>query len=73
MSVIYPSPERIIAYNLFAISVLKAKKADKAAVLSKPKIEQIIEQCKQLFKCVSHNSSCEMIISQCVIMSVHHS
>ena len=42
----YPTPERIIEYNLLALAVLKAKKADRPAVLSKPKLFGIVDACK---------------------------
>jgi len=44
--IIYPTAEKIIEYNLLALNILKAKKADKAEVLSKAKIMSIIEECE---------------------------
>jgi death-on-curing family protein len=44
----YPTPERIIEYNLLALNLLKVKKADKAEVLSYQRIVDIIEGCKKL-------------------------
>ena len=44
--IIYPSPERIIEYNLLALELIKVKKADSAKVLSMSKIREIIEECE---------------------------
>jgi len=41
MSIYYPTPSLLTEYNLLALAVLKVKKADKAAVLSKPKLFDI--------------------------------
>ncbi|MBI2650351.1 type II toxin-antitoxin system death-on-curing family toxin [Candidatus Woesearchaeota archaeon] len=46
--ILYPTPERIIEYNLLALTILKVKKADKPEVLSYQKIVEIIENCKKL-------------------------
>jgi len=46
--IVYPSPERIIEYNLLILNIIKAKKADKAEVLSYKKIADIVEGCKNL-------------------------
>ena len=43
--VIYPSPERIIEYNILALEIFKVKKADKPKVLSNSKIREIIDEC----------------------------
>ena len=43
----YPTIEKIIEYNLLMLTVLKVKKADKAAVLSRSKIEDVLEECKR--------------------------
>lgn len=42
----YPTPEKIIEYNLLMLSVLKIKKADKHELLSYQKLKTIIESCK---------------------------
>jgi len=47
MTINYPTPERIIEYNLLALAVLKVKKADKPAVLSKSKLFDVIDGCKE--------------------------
>ena len=47
-AIIYPTPERIAEYNLFALTVIEAKKGDKAEVLSYQKITDIVEGCKNL-------------------------
>ncbi len=44
----YPSAEKIIEYNLFALSTIRIKKADKAEVLSHAKIMKIVEDCESL-------------------------
>ena len=41
----YPSIEKIIEYNILALSLLKAKKADKAQVLSRAKIQDALDAC----------------------------
>ena len=46
--IIYPSTEKIIEYNLLAISLFKVKKADKAQVISKEGLGTIVEACKEL-------------------------
>lgn len=42
----YPSIERIVEYNILVITLIKAKKADAAKVLSVNKIMSIIEECE---------------------------
>jgi len=44
----YPTPERIIEYNLLVLTVIKIKKADKPEVLNKQKIIDIIGECEKL-------------------------
>lgn len=44
---IYPTPEKIIEYNLLALELIKVKKADKPKVLSKGKIIDTIEECRE--------------------------
>ncbi len=43
----YPTIERVIEYNLLALSLLKVKKADKAAILSKSKLSAVIHTCQE--------------------------
>ena len=45
-NVIYPAVEKIIEYNTLALNLLKVKKADKAEVLNRSKIVDIIEKCQ---------------------------
>ena len=45
--IIYPSPEKVIEYNLLALTIIKAKKADQPKVLSQQKIVNVIEECKK--------------------------
>ncbi len=45
--IIYPSPERIIEYNLLALELIKVKKSDAAKVLSRAKIREVIEVCEK--------------------------
>lgn len=45
--IVYPNPEKVIEYNLLALSLLKVKKADRPEVLSKAKIMGVIEECKE--------------------------
>lgn len=47
VDVIYLTPERIIEYNLLALTLLEAKKADKAEVLSKGRLIDIAEGCQK--------------------------
>lgn len=44
--IIYPTPEKIIEYNLLVLSVIKVKKSDKADVLSYQRILNCVEGCK---------------------------
>ncbi|MBU4246172.1 MAG: type II toxin-antitoxin system death-on-curing family toxin [Nanoarchaeota archaeon] len=46
--IIYPTPERIMEYNLLALSLIKAKKADKSEVLSYKKLADAVEGCRDL-------------------------
>ncbi len=46
--VVYPSVDKVIEFNLLALNVIKAKKADSAQVLSKVKILNTISACKAL-------------------------
>src|SRR3989344_6562271 len=46
MSFKYPTLERIIEYNLLALELIKAKKADQPKVLSLPKIKEVLEACE---------------------------
>ena len=42
----YPSVDEIIELNLLALTVIKVKKADSQKVLSKSKLHEIVEGCK---------------------------
>jgi death-on-curing protein len=44
----YPTPEKIIEYNLLILNLIRVKKADKAQVMSYKKIQEVIEGCKQV-------------------------
>ena len=44
--VYYPSAEKIIEFNVLALTIIRAKRADKAQVLSRVKIEKIISDCQ---------------------------
>ena len=46
--VVYLSEDQIIEYNILAIKVIKVKKADKAEVLSKSRLIDIVEGCKDV-------------------------
>lgn len=48
MEIAYPSVNRMIEYNVLAISVIKVKKADQAKILSRGKLEIILEEVIQL-------------------------
>jgi death-on-curing protein len=43
---IYPTPEKIIEYNILVLALIKVKKADKAQVMSYKKLQDVIEGCK---------------------------
>lgn len=47
IDLIYPTPEKIIEYNLLALEIIKVKKADKPKVLSRNKIVEVIQECKE--------------------------
>ena len=42
-----PSTEKIIQFNLLALTIIKAKKADQPKVLSKTKISEVLEECEK--------------------------
>lgn len=43
----YLSVEQIVEYNILVINLIQAKKADKAEVLSKWKLDEVVENCKE--------------------------
>lgn len=43
----YPTPEKIVEYNLLALELIKVKKADRPKVMSMAKIREVIEHCHQ--------------------------
>jgi death-on-curing family protein len=45
--IVYPTPEKIIEYNLLALELIKVKKADKAEVLNKSRIREVINECEE--------------------------
>ena len=45
---VYLSVEKIIAYNILAINLIQVKRADKAEVLSKNRLDEVVERCKNL-------------------------
>ena len=46
--VVYPSVDKIIEFNLLALSVIKAKKSDSTKLLSKTKLGAVLEECEEL-------------------------
>ena len=42
----YPSPERIVEYNILALELIKVNKADSPQVLSMAKLREVIEECE---------------------------
>mgnify|MGYP001603949937 CR=1 FL=1 len=46
--IVYPTPEKVIEYNLFALNIIYAKKSDKPEIISKGKLIDVIEECKNL-------------------------
>ena len=47
MTIQYPSIERIVEYNILSISLLYAKKADNAKVLSMSALRDVMEECEE--------------------------
>jgi death-on-curing protein len=45
--IIYPSPERIVEYNLLALERIKVRRADGHKVLSFVKINEVLDECRQ--------------------------
>ena len=45
---VYLSEDKIIEYNILAINLIQVKKGDKAEVLSKSKINDVVEVCKEI-------------------------
>ena len=45
---VYLSVEKIIEYNILAINLIQVKRADKAEVLSKNRLDEVVESCKNL-------------------------
>src|SRR3989339_1341824 len=48
MKIKYPTPEKIAEYNILLLNIIKAKKADKAQVLSYKKLADVAEGCINL-------------------------
>ncbi|MBI4919554.1 type II toxin-antitoxin system death-on-curing family toxin [archaeon] len=46
--VVYLDKGELIGYNVFILNIIRAKKADKAEVLSNSRIKDILEGCKSL-------------------------
>lgn len=44
---VYPTPEKIIEYNMLVLNMIKVKKADKAEVLSHARVVKVINQCRK--------------------------
>ena len=44
---IYPTPERVIEYNILVLARVKVKKADKSEVLSRRKLDAAIQACRE--------------------------
>ncbi len=44
----YPAEDKIIEYNVLALTIIKVKKADRPAVLSIERLSLIIKNCKEL-------------------------
>ncbi len=44
---IYPTPERVIAYNILALKFINVKKADQPKVLSRNKIVESLKACEE--------------------------
>jgi prophage maintenance system killer protein len=48
MEIMYPTIEKIIEFNLLALNLIKARKADQPKVLSRKKIADSLEWCQNL-------------------------
>src|SRR3989338_10087575 len=57
----YPTPEKIIEFNILVLSIIKVKKADKPEVMSHSKLIKIIESCKE-FKGDIYDKAAELMI-----------
>ncbi|MDP3917294.1 MAG: Fic family protein [Nanoarchaeota archaeon] len=44
----YPTADRIIEYNVLALTIIKVKKADRPKVLSSGRLDHIIKECEIL-------------------------
>ncbi len=44
--VTYPTPEKIIEYNLLTLDFIKVKKADQSKILNKAAIIKIVQECE---------------------------
>ncbi|MBI4739846.1 type II toxin-antitoxin system death-on-curing family toxin [Candidatus Woesearchaeota archaeon] len=44
--IIYPTPERIVEYNVLVLEIVKVKKADNPKVLSTSKLREAIAECE---------------------------
>ena len=60
-SINYPTPEKIIEFNILALNILKVKKADKPEVLSHLKLLKIMESCEK-FKGDIYDKAAELMI-----------
>jgi len=47
-NIAYPTPEKVIEYNLLVLTIIKVKKADQPKVLNYHAIVCVIEECKKL-------------------------
>lgn len=45
--IIYLTPEKIVEFNFLALELIKVRKADKAEILSKSKIREVITECEE--------------------------
>ena len=43
---VYPTPEKIVEYNVLVLSIIKAKKADRPNLLSKAKLIAVVSECR---------------------------
>lgn len=45
--IVYPSVDRVIEYNILALTIIQVKKADRHGVLSRDRLGHIINNCKE--------------------------
>lgn len=47
-TIVYPTPEKVIEYNLFVLKIIKVKKSDRPELISKSRLTDVVEGCINL-------------------------